>query len=1255
MAESMHEADGEDKGVEENQERPDSLSNGLVEHNPTVLPDFCGENPHQRLAIDTMHRQAADFSSASPSTGSRHGRTRHERLSAMVAHAKTQARKSRLSAGLKSVVRAKMDDIGALGIGMQLYFMLTKYLCVAFLCMGLVALPAIALNTYGHGITSKLVDPLQLAYSSLGNGGVNADTAASARNCLPIGPIDCSWQTVATPLTSNPKTLTWLVTLSDVAYSLVFVVFLLVYAHRANRAIASHQTKHLTPARYAVLVRGLPKDATERAILAHFNTRYDLTRPERTWPLWCGCCWGRRRVVKPVRAFDARSCHVVANVEHLKQATTLSDTIYLGTWIAEVSVAHPTGGLLRAYLSTKHLGDKKEDVEALVQTLEDEKARDPTGFEAADEQLIHASRKKLEKLQRRLATHEREIERIKHVGPRADEERKTRRGQTATSTARLAAAARAAKTAATTTQQALDWDACECAFVVFNHLESRRRCLQDYRHSTNYLARWAQPRELRFQTRPLIVTSAPEPSNILWENLEVTPWGRFSRQCVTTCVTIALLVVSCAIISAAQTTQEQFATKSPPDGLCARALPAVSYADPLFAFNAKNKAIAWSLAWDAAQSCPVGKAGEARYHISYPTDLVRGLNQSRISYGPKYPTPRRCLDPCVSDLSTEVCNTLPCFYYHDLVEEKGMACQAYEASYVLSCFCSTQLSEQIQTYGYLGGSQRLYHLVPCWGFTRDYLLKNALTLLAAGIVVTVNFLLKTILRMFAVFERHTSESTKTMRVAVRMFGAQFVNTALIVIIVNASFGLSSVPVVNRFLGGKYRDFEREWYPTVGMGIATTMLLNALVPQVTLLVQMACVAPFRQWYKCRTIRTQAKMDALYAGPTFDISLRYPMVLNTVFVTMVFCGGSPILLFIALVAATGIYWLDKLSILYLYSVKTTYDEVLGEVTLQVLPWTLALHLGFSAWMYGNTNLLQGTLLNVPWLLRAVGLSSIVKDHPAATTEELYTILTDRLEKYDVLGPYGLLVKVVYSHVMLMTILCLLVTLGLLLYTLFGTLVQVVLTHVWTVGKAALLYPVHQLLARCLRVDEQRVEKDDVDEARPVVLMPEFTAPFIMSVPRHYKPDRGLGYRKKLVHNTYELTCVWPDNTLDGRAGERKLTWETMQAPVKSYAIEANEKYRHSVKQVRKAWDLVKTAQKKQRGAGSVPVPFAKVRLQEASLVEKAIEMSDDIGDVRRDVTRSKDGGEAADETIVEVAACQDGSQDERVATFDKNHVG
>ncbi|RLN84290.1 hypothetical protein BBJ28_00007250 [Nothophytophthora sp. Chile5] len=1165
-----------DSSSQESDEEPDDVSPG---------------RPHQALDVAKLEQIVDETSAPAESPEPEVPRelmTREERFEAMAKQAEAKARQDRLGAGNKSVFQAQMRDIGALGIGMQLYFMLTKYLSVTFFLMGLLALPAIALNYLGNGMTSKMVDPLQLGYTSLGNEGVNSELVNSTVKCQPTGSIDCSWDTVNTPFTSDPYVVTWILTLSDCSYSLVFLLFVLFYSYRARQAIETHKNEHLTPARYAVLVRGLPRDATEKELVSHFNDRYDPTKDEEYAKLWFGCCWGRRRLVKAKQSLSKKAVNhnVVSNVDHLAGASTVTKELYVGTWVAEVSVAHPTGGLLRTFLSMESLVQSIRRTQGLIRTLEEEKSLDPANFDASDEKLIHQSHKKLDKLVTRLNKAKGKIKVLKQVLPEfLDKKRRQQERRNSTRKRdKLAAAAKAAKTAATYTEQAFNWEACECAFVVFNNLESQRRCLQDYRESTRWLPRTLQPKLLRFRDGqfPLIVTPAPEPSNILWENLEVTKRGRFYRQCVTSFVTLLLLVVSAIIVSAAQSAQRQFESRLPPEGLCDQSLPAVFYGDTTFsAATIDGKSVPWTLAWDKTAKCAASSSGAARYNVAYTNHIRFALDSARRSVGSAYPSPVRCLDPCVSEASSQQCNTLPCFYYKDLVLNKGLACETYVASHVLHCYCSTALTASIAKNGYLHGAKSLWDNLPCRGYTQDYLVKNTMIVLAAGVVVIVNVLLNSILRLFAAFERHTSASTRTLKVAVRMFGAQFLNTAVIVLIVNAALGVSSVPVAGELLKGKYKDFERGWYPAVGMSITTTMLLNALLPQLQLFGLIYVVTPLWRWYKRRATRTQEQMDKLYAGPVFDVSVRYPMVLNSLFVTLAFSGGSPVLLFIAAVTAAGTYWLDKLSILKLYAVKTAYDEQLGEVTVQMLPWTLALHLGFSAWMYGNTQLMKGHMLDLPFVLNAVGLSSIVRNNPNATTDQLYALLVQEVGQYDLLGANGLLVKLVFSHVMLMTVLFFAVVLYLALSALLGHFIFPVVVQAARLTKQLLLLP----MALCskdtseaqLRSAERRRARRRKKKKQPDVVLPEFTEPFQMSVSRRYRADRLLGFRTTKVDKARRVVCVWLKDTvlrsgLARASGERKRTWETMQAPVKSYAIEANDKYRLAVEELSAAWGLL-----------------------------------------------------------------------------------
>ncbi|GAB9471319.1 hypothetical protein Gpo141_00008536 [Globisporangium polare] len=980
--------------------------------------------------------------------------------SAMAKRAQALAKLDRLAAGSKSVFDADMQDIGALGIGMQLYFMLTKYLSLAFLVMGVIALPTITVNYYGNGVTDKLVDPLQLAYASLGNQGVNEDFASDPRMCLPKGYIDCSWTTVDTPFTSDPHTVSWIITVSDCLYSVCFLVFYLVFRYRASKAIELHMTENLTPGKYAVYVRGLPPDTQKQEILDHFNALYDLTKDDEYFPLWLSCCWGRRRKVAKAlnKIRGIKNVGVVKNLDHLAGTSSTNKQMYLDTWIAEVSIGHPTGGLLRTFLSMEALTKGIAETQELITILELEKQNAVPGnkklaFKPADEKLLQDAKKKLELLNADLEKKTGKIKAFKHAGDhgastsspnkRASVSNKvepegpstttttTSGGETSkTNKEKGRMALKAARKAATATEQAFNLEACQCAFVVFNNLESKRRCLRDYRKSDWFFPHRYQPKLLQFRNGkfPLLVQPAPEPSNILWENLEITDRGRFYRRSLTNFVTFLLLLFSCAIISGAQSAQTTFKAKMPPAGLCEWSLPQVFYASDSFYSNSR---ISWDLAWDQNTTCTPGNNSETRYHIAYTNGIIRDFNFSNPAPLTKdNPAPRRCIDPCVSETSSVTCSTLPCFD-QDLIDQ-GDVCETYLESHILYCFCTNALTTSMAEYGFFNGPQNLWQTyLPCRSFITDYLAKNAFIIVAAGVVVIVNLLLKAILRAFADFERHSSESAKASAIAVKMFSAQFLNTAIIVLIVNSAIGVSKVPLAKDLFKGKYRDFEREWYPTVGMGITMTMLINAFVPQGILFAQMFLISPLLRVLKRRKIRTQDQMNKLYAGPQFDISVRYPMILNSVFVTMVFCGGSPILLFIAAVASAGTFWFDKLSIIHLYSIKTAYDEELGEIALGILPWTLVLHLAFSTWMYGNTKLMQSPTLDLTGALKFFGYTV-----PPNSTDPnaLYDEFMARAAKIDILGQYGFMVKIVHSNVMTMFVFFVIVLVGIFVSTLW-----------------------------------------------------------------------------------------------------------------------------------------------------------------------------------------------------------------------------
>ena len=74
-----------------------------------------------------------------------------------------------------------------------------------------------------------------------------------------------------------------MISFCDFGYSWFFVLFIVVLSWKVGDIVQSNDDKNVTPADYAVLVRGLPPRATEIQILQYFSNRYDLTKPHAPW------------------------------------------------------------------------------------------------------------------------------------------------------------------------------------------------------------------------------------------------------------------------------------------------------------------------------------------------------------------------------------------------------------------------------------------------------------------------------------------------------------------------------------------------------------------------------------------------------------------------------------------------------------------------------------------------------------------------------------------------------------------------------------------------------------------------------------------------------------------------------------------------------------------------------------------------------------------------------------------------------------
>ncbi len=261
------------------------------------------------------------------------------------------------------------------------------------------------------------------------------------------------------------------------------------------------------------------------------------------------------------------------------QARAKADAaLYKGTYIAECVMAYHDGNTMRMYVAKQKLLQKIHQTKAMIQMH-----MSPHTFpeyyvgglreDEPEPPMIERLRKKLKKLTHRLETvstgvgeadigfHERPL----GVDPRQGENPDERPSV--------------------------------AAFVVFNHETSWMRAVQAYRFTSEggcctwLFRRFVQPRRLRFPvpstvvaedgktevrtggaTVPISVRRAPDPSDLLWENLDTSPNERSVRVAITTFLTLVVLSISFGlsvlIYSLIDTVSQQLAASAARGDIC---------------------------------------------------------------------------------------------------------------------------------------------------------------------------------------------------------------------------------------------------------------------------------------------------------------------------------------------------------------------------------------------------------------------------------------------------------------------------------------------------------------------------------------------------------------------------------------------------------------------------------------------------------------------------------------------------------------
>jgi len=294
--------------------------------------------------------------------------------------------------------------------------------------------------------------------------------------------------------------------------------------------------------------------------------------------------------------------------------------------------------------------------------------------------------------------------------------------------------------------------------------------------------------------------------------------------------------------------------------------------------------------------------------------------------------------------------TLDCSNYQDVTEQQVLDDVAKGSNSIglQECFCRNDFERQLLV-----------------GVCRDWagqkLLSNALPFIVVVGIIFTNYGLQFVFKFLSNFEKHSIITIQSTSRVIKIFVAQFLNTGVIILIVNGKFSRRQV---DNFLEGFYTDLTSDWFLNVGTILLMTMIINIVnLPIINLLFYF--VGAMRRCFdrsctcdhKTTSKETQEDWVKLYTGPEFLVDFRYAQILTIIFICFLYAPGIPILYLTSFLNLLVIYWMDKFLVLRICKLSKTFDDTMENVVRKTLFFALFFHLISAVWTYGNSLLFSG----------------------------------------------------------------------------------------------------------------------------------------------------------------------------------------------------------------------------------------------------------------------------------------------------------
>jgi len=464
---------------------------------------------------------------------------------------------------------------------------------------------------------------------------------------------------------------------------------------------------------------------------------------------------------------------------------------------------------------------------------------------------------------------------------------------------------------------------CCAAFVTFaTEADRDAACALFHDDSPLSPRAWLHPPERLFRgTHRLRMSPAGEAADVLHENLHVHAWWRCARQAAIGLAIVALLLCTAAFAVAAR----GFENRAPPFVACA----------------AINATLPCDALWNLTASRSDADCGRQQVSALAASDPSPGACAAYISAagGGWLPKPADWLRPPPA-APAPAC---PLVF---AASADAAALSRCAAGICQTCYCTGQgLSSWSDGAPQLGSF--------CDDFWRAFGYGWLLRAFSFLVIILVNIGLRLVLPPLTRWERLHSSSSAALSLAVKTLLALFCNSFVVSLLVDSqivTFASDGLPL---HFSGPFSDFTPRWYATAGAAMAITCISQSLQPALMHSLTTA-VMRARLAGRVRRAYTQEALNALHAGPEWELGTRLSGTLSCLWLSWALCGGMPYLAFLQPPALGLSLLLDRW---YLFRVARKpapfgVDAVLSLTRL--LLWGAWMHFGITFWQFGAPSL-------------------------------------------------------------------------------------------------------------------------------------------------------------------------------------------------------------------------------------------------------------------------------------------------------------